>query len=457
MRNFFLKYRLEIIVFAIALAARLLFFSASFEAHGHNIVETIKGDDGYYEASQNFIHGHGFSYSSAPPYAPNPLRPPVWLFIIAAIAGIFKSYWAVFIFEVLIGSFIPVLGMIIVRKLFAQKAVWLGTGVLLALEPYCVMLSTLLYSETMFTFFFLLFFLFLIKYFEDKSYRSLAWVSVFMGLATLVKPTIQYIPIVLALFIIFEARKSLSKKTFAHALVMLGVFGAIIAPWIVRNYVEFGKIGMSAQPAFNLYIYLVPTVLSIDNHTNFKTELDSFVYKKGFDVSDITLATSDRYSSEAMAIIREHKLALAKSVATTIVTFFTHDGMLTFLAYAGKTIVNTLDKPALTILIESPAKLFSIIGAYVRSGAAIIVIMRLVWIMVTISFFAGAAAYIRREGWRPAASAALFLVIYFALTTSINGLGVNARFRVPVDAFIFSFALYGLLLARHTILGKLKR
>jgi hypothetical protein len=33
--------------------------------------------------------------------------------------------------------------------------------------------------------------------------------------------------------------------------------------------------------------------------------------------------------------------------------------------------------------------------------------------------------------------------MYFAETTSINGLGVNARFRVPVEVFIFSFAVYG--------------
>ena len=36
----------------------------------------------------------------------------------------------------------------------------------------------------------------------------------------------------------------------------------------------------------------------------------------------------------------------------------------------------------------------------------------------------------------------------------INGLGVNARFRVPVNIFIFVFALSGLMLIREYLLRK---
>ncbi len=450
MRSFASRYRLEIAVFALALACRLIFFSFSFHAHHGDIIQTIKGDDGYYELSQNILAGNGFSFDAAPPYRPNPLRPPVWPYAIAAIAGLFKTYWAVFAFEAVLGSFIPVLGMLVVRRLFARKAIWLGTGILLAIEPYGILLSTIFYTETMFTFLFLVSFWFLARYFDDKTWRNLVWTAVFMGLATLVKPTIQYVPLALAAFMLWQERGAFTRRSIIRAAAMLGIFCAVIAPWIYRNYAEFGKAGMSAQPAFNLYVYLAPTVLSIDNHSSFRAEYDAFVKKNGFDELGITLANGDQYSKAALAVIKGHKLALLKSVGTTLVTFFTHDGMLTFFAYAGKTIQNTLDKPALTLLLQSPAKLLFVIASYARSGAVAVLLVRLAWIFATLCFSVGAWSYVRREGLRPAAHAglaALFLVLYFALTTSINGLGVNARFRVPVNAFIFAFAIHGFLVA----------
>ena len=88
---------------------------------------------------------------------------------------------------------------------------------------------------------------------------------------------------------------------------------------------------MTVQPVFNLYVYLVPTVLSIDNHTNFAIELNNFIDKRGVSVLDINLANADRYKKEAVPIILDHKIALIKSVFITIITFFTHDGMLTIL------------------------------------------------------------------------------------------------------------------------------
>lgn len=457
MRSFFSRYKLEIIIFTVALIARVVFFSFGFSHNDGDLIKTIKGDDGYYELSENIIAGNGFSFDQEAPYRPNTLRPPVWPFAIAGIKSLFGSYWAVFIFELLIGSLIPVIGMRIARKLFDKKTVWLGTGMLLSVEPYGVFLSTVFYTETAFTFLFFIFFLFLIRYFENKSARNLVWMSVFMALATLVKPTTQYVPIVLSLFILWDARKAFTKRALIHAGTSLLVFLAVIAPWLYRNYSEFGVWGMSAQPAFNLYVYLVPTVLSIDNETNFRAEYEKFVKKPGFDENEISLANSDFYKDQALEVIKEHKGALAKSIGTTLVTFFTHDGMFTFLQYAGKTIENRLERPALAILTESPSRLFEIIDAYARSGALSILVMRLLWIILTIFFFVGAAFYLKKDKRTPAVLSALFLVAYFALTTSINGLGVNARFRVPVNVFLFSFALYGFLITWYGIQARFPR
>ena len=457
MRSFYSKYKLEIWLFLIALALRAAFFGVGYEHNSGDLIKTIKGDDGYYELSQSIRVGRGFTFDTVPPYKPNPLRPPVWPLLIAGISAFFNSYFAVLVFEIVLGSLIPILGMHVAKKIFPQKAIWFGTGVLLTLEPYGIFLSTVFYTETAFTFLFLLSCLFVAKYFEERNTRNLVWMTVFAALATLVKPTIEYVPVILAALIMWDARKAFSRKVCVHAGVVLVLFTLVISPWLFRNYREFGVLGMSAQPAYNLYMYLAPTVLSIDHHTNYKTELDAFALQPGFDENDITLRTSGYYSSKARDVILDHKKALLTSVATTLVTFFTHDGMLTFMQYAGKTVENKLDKPALTILLESPSRLFEIIGNYVRSGAISIVVVRVLWIINTLCLMVGAFLFLKREKKLPFALYALILIAYFALTTSINGLGVNARFRVPVNAFIFSFALYGFLVLWYGVRSRFLR
>lgn len=443
MINFYIKYKIEIFVFLLALFARTILFSINLNNTDFNVINAIHGDDGYYEISKGILAGKGFTGYLTGPYHPDPLRPPVWPFLIAFIAGIFGTYWAVVVFEILIGSLIPVLGLLIVRRLFLNQKIALGTGILMALEPYSVLLSSLLYSETMFTFLFLVFFYFLVKYFGDYSMRNLVWMSVFLGLATMTKLTIQYVPIVLAITMIFVTYK-LGQIKWKDISIMLSIFCFLIIPWVCRNYVEYGKLGLSAQPAFNLYVYLVPTVLSIDNHTSFSLEHQKFVRKGNFDENSINLSNADYYSSQAIKILKDHKFAIVKSVCTTLITFFTHDGLLTVFQNAGIVVNNTANRPVLSLLLTDPLNLLRFIFSQIKGWGLFILLARIVWIAVTLLMFIGIFKYLRNERLKVSILIALFIVAYFALTTAINGFGVNARFKVPVEVFIFAFALYGL-------------
>jgi len=440
-REFFRSHRLEIAIFLVALIIRLVLFTINFSHNGFNLVNTIHGDDGYYEISQGLLNGHGFTGSTAPPFTPNPLRPPVWPFMIAILVKIFGTYWAVLAAELLMGSLIPVLGMHVAREIMASRYAK-AVGWLLAFEPYSVLLSFVLYTETCFTFLFLIFLLFLFRYVRHQSYRNAVWAGMFLGLATLVKPTVEYFPIIIPLVLLFILRKNLNYRIGRHLLAFLLVFLSLIAPWLYRNHVEYSVWGMSAQPAFNLYVYLVPTVLSIDNHTSMSTEVANFVTKGGFDVNSINLSNAKYYKDQALAVLKQHKLALLKSSVITAATFFTNDGMLTVLEYSGITFNTVNLKPAF-YLVTHPAELVRTIGQYAVSPAIIILAMRLVWIILTLLSLVGVVAYLRKEGARATWLTSVIIVAYFTATTAINGLGVNARFRDPVLVFIFSFAVYG--------------
>jgi 4-amino-4-deoxy-L-arabinose transferase-like glycosyltransferase len=444
MKNFIKKYKLEIFIFSLALIARLALFSINYANGGHNFLATIHGDDGYYELSQGILNGHGFSWDATLPYHPNPLRPPVWPYLIAFFVKVFGSYKAPFVFELLLGSMIPVLAFWIASRLFGRR-VGKWTALIICLEPYLVLFSFILYTETSFIFFFLISILFFLRYVEKQTLRNAVWFGVFLSLAILVKPTVEFLPILIPIGLAVMWRKSLTKEHLKHLVVFIAVFVLFMTPWLYRNHVEFGKWGISAQPAFNLYVYLVPTVLAIDNHTSFQAELDKQVGKAGISADEITLTNSAQYKAKAYAVLAQHKLALVKSSLTTVVTFFTHDGMLTVLGYAGIQLPSLSAGVSALSLVAHPMQLVSVIGKYIAGPGSLILIMRLFWIVVMILFFFGVYRFFRREGMQTAAVAALCIVAYFAVTTAINGMGVNARFRMPVDVFILGFALYGLL------------
>ncbi len=448
MKEWIKAHKFEVILFFCALFVRVVLFSINFSVNNHDLIPTIKGDDGYYELSQNINAGNGFTFDVAPPFRPNPLRPPLWPMFIATVSHIF-GYWGVLIFELILGSFIPVLGYFVARRLVGEKLSKWVAG-FLVFEPYSVLLSFILYTETSFTFFFLIFLIFLFRYIEKQTIRNAIWTGVFLGLACMIKPTVQFFPLLIPVALAILWRRNLTKPLLKHALLFVVSFFVIISPWLWRNHVEFGVWGISAQPAFNLYVYLVPTVLSIDNHTNFKTEYDSFVKKDNFDENNINLSNSPFYKAEAMKVIKEHKTALIKAALISGVTFFTHDGMLTVLQYSGITTPNVLTKPVITLLKE-PLELFKVIGKYVQSSAVLILMMRLVWILVTILFLVGVFLMFKREGLRAFVLAAFLMILYFAATTCINGLGVNARFRIPINVFILSFAIYAIFAIKERL------
>jgi len=444
-KTFFKKHKILIIIFLIALLTRSALFFINFHSNDYDLIPTIKGDDGYYELSRSLLEGRGFTGDIEPPFSPNPLRTPIWPLVIAALLYFFKSYWAVVFAQILIGSVIPLLGMRIVNKVIPSIKISVIVGLLLALEPYSILFSFIFYTETFFIFLFFIFLLFFLEYFKNSTYRNIIWAGLFLGLATLTKTTVQYLPVVIPFFMLWHFRKNITKEVIIQIVLFMGIFMLTITPWLYRNYKEFGVVGMSAQPAFNAYVYLVPSVLSIENKTNFAEELKEFVRKDGFDENTITLANSDYFISRSVEVLRQHPVALLKSATNSSVAFFTHDGMLTVLMYSGHTPSAYLSKPALFLLFDSPVKFWGVLKNMIMSPLVAVLLVRIIWIIMTFAALYGALRLFTGKKFGILPVFALFLITYFAATTAINGLGVNARFRMPVNLFIFMFAAYGCL------------
>lgn len=436
-------------VFVLALVARTLFFTASYQAHNYNLVETIHGGDAYFEISANILAGHGFSADSEPPYNPHPLRTPGYPYVLATLLWLFNSYWLILILQLCVGSLSCVLGLLVAHKLTQSLNIGTFVGAFLVFEPYHILFSGLFFTETIFIFLFLSFILLFLHYLERPTLRLLSLSAFVLGVATLTKTTPQFIPFLLIPLIFWRMRDNL-KQALLHASVFGVIFLALLAPWMYRNYQKFGVVGMSAQPAFNLIVYLAPSVIALQDGT--PLDQASYLAERHLYAPDITLANASLYTPEAIHIIRTHIRGLVLVVLISGVTFFTHDGILTVLQHVGVT-MPSLPQPALVLLTHDPLSFMRLVGERILGPEGFILLFRLINTVVTALFVWGVLVLHKKKMLSVSWVFVLLLIAYFLITTPVNGLGVNARFRMPVEILITTTALVPVaiwLKKRHT-------
>ena len=441
---FICKHKVEILLFVLALVARIAILAVNLHANNWNLMSVIVDDDGYYNISYNLLVGHGFSSHITSPYILNPLRTPGYILFVAGLLWISgNSSWFVIGAQIVVGAMIPLLGWALAQKISGSKRVGIMVGLLLAVEPYFLWQSTIYSTETLFIFLFLIFLLLFSKYLERLGGVQLLWSSFLLGVLILIKPTVQYLPFICAGFIIVLTYRKNLQRGLLHAFFFLLICGAVLAPWLWRNYQIYNSVGISAIPAFNSWLYLAPSVIALDMGQNFDALFRTFSTPSEQNADVITLSNSHEYMQRTLAIIVQHPRGLILSVGLATATFFTGDGMLTVLGKAGYILNFHLAKPALVLLMTDPVGLMELIVHFALSPFILIPLLRLVWIAATIGCGIGLVLYMRKNWRNPTAWFFLMTIAYFVVTTMIDGLGANRRFRMPVDPLILTFALIG--------------
>lgn len=441
------KNKRVLLIFSLALAVRIFLFVLSFHANHWDLTATISGADGYFEISRNLFLGNGFSTGSEAPFMPNVIRPPLYPFFITAILYLFRTYWAVLALQITISALIPVLGFGLAQKIFKSNKISFLTALFLAIEPHGVELSYVFMTETLFIFLLFVCLYYLFKYFDDYDPKDIILSSLFLGLTTLTWPIVQYLPFFVGFLILWTLRKNI-KTALYHTTLLAAVFVLVISPWLYRNYKLYGTLGLTTQAVYNFYTYLAPSVLAIRHGSSFPIERHGLLGAGYDDNKSITLSNSNYFLKKGWDVVKKYPGDLLKSLAATEFTFFTHDnGVPVLLGYAGLSNNYHFPRPPILTLFESPGGFFAY-AKHIPVAKAIplmiLLAVRLLWLILTLLFFGGIIRLYRhaREKITSQQVISIFLVFYFALVSIINGLGINARFRLPVEIFIFAFALY---------------
>lgn len=112
------------------------------------------------------------------------------------------------------------------------------SALLVALSPHLIVFNSYLLSETLFCFMLVLIGLLICRYAGHPSIWLSMLIGAVMALATLIRPSLQFFPIVMALLLWLAYGRKMGLKFFAY--ICLG-FVLILSPWYIRNIVTLNK------------------------------------------------------------------------------------------------------------------------------------------------------------------------------------------------------------------------
>ena len=255
-----IKYNIRdfIILFFLALLLRttLFFIIQPYK----NIDKLISSDaEGYNKIAIGLIEGRG--YAPDDPFL-SMIRTPGYPAIIALIYFIFGVHpYLVILFQVMIDSLLAVIIYKVILILFNEKSAFIG-GLLWAIEPFALIYTNQVVSDSIFVFFIVLFFYYFVKFFVKNKIKSLVVSAVLLGIAVYIRPIGIYLAIPFAV-LIFLGKKDCLIIRSKYALIFLLLSYGILFPWIIRNKLMHKHYFFSISMDYNsLVLYSVPVLAS---------------------------------------------------------------------------------------------------------------------------------------------------------------------------------------------------
>lgn len=258
-------------VFTVAILFRSVLLLISISSNGYdkliNEIILAPGNDPltYHQLAINIINNHSFAYQYELP--PVSLRTPGYPVFIAFFYFIFGySPIVILIIQIIFDSFTSILIYLMAKNLFNNKTALIASY-LYSIEPHASIYSISMYSDTIFVFFISLFGYHIIKYFLELRTKNLVFLSIFLGIATLIKPSSVYIPVIIMIFIIIYFRKNL-KKILINGSLFVSLFILTLSPWLVRNYLHYNKFFLSTSGEYNLLVLNITPLKMNLSHQN---------------------------------------------------------------------------------------------------------------------------------------------------------------------------------------------
>ncbi len=225
------RYRWPLLLFILALAPRI-----AWVLYSHRMPVGLHDPVAYDSLALGISDGRG--YLGPWTNVPTAYFPPGYPAALAVVYTVFgrSVLWGGML-NALLGAGTVVITYELARRLLGPSVAGVA-GLLLAFFPNQVFYTGTLLSEVLFTFLLMAGLLVLMAEpwpREGISLKRLALAALFLGAATMVRPIVLIIPVVLLIYWlrVFPNRA----RVLAQVGVVLLVFAAVILPWTIRNAV----------------------------------------------------------------------------------------------------------------------------------------------------------------------------------------------------------------------------
>jgi len=228
-----------------------------------NYAKFLEGDDGgrYLATAVNLIHHRIFSYDLSDDPSPTAHDMPFFPFWLATLilfsegiknAVFLSSFFNCFFFGLTCWAI-----YLLSWKLFKKVSISLVAVIAFGFFPETFPYTLFYMPDILFLAFFTWSLLFLVTYLQTLKNKYLIFLSFLIGFAVITKPIgfpFVFIYLISIFTWFFFIRKELLRG-IQMSIIFVILFSAIISPWIVRNFVTFGQVGISSITGNNLFYY----------------------------------------------------------------------------------------------------------------------------------------------------------------------------------------------------------
>ena len=391
---------------------------------------------GYLSLATSLVTGQG--YTGGPGTSHDLFRPPAYPAFLALIFGAvgLQTWVAVAAQQALLGI-IPLLFYGLGKRL-GERRMALASAIIFSLAPNAALWGMLLMSETLFSFLLVLAAACFGWSLLRGSRRATLASGVLLGLSALVRPIAQALFLAwegLVLVAAFRARKV--RAGLGRGLLLAIGFLALIVPWAVRNWSEYGLFALSPVDRWYLSYFVASSTLADAEGISLEQARERVLGSGAEGTGEILTPTG---------VILRHPVSFLKGhLRGTLATLF---------GYGRENLQHLLGPPPELPSWRDPAGAEGMEGALrwiaeslreadQRRGLIVAVVLLFYSILV----YALAGIGLSRL-WRAGAERrviALALVVTLAALLLPVGVVGNARFRVPMEPFLAILAGAGVV------------
>jgi hypothetical protein len=201
----------------------------------------------YLGGADLLVHGDGFRDPTYPIFTP----PLYALFIAGGFVLFGNDKLPIKVMQVIVDGLMVVIIFFLIEKVF-DRHVALLSSVAWAIYPFAIYPTIYIGSETIFTFLLGCVILFIVRALQSKMFYDYFFAGLFLGLATMMRGTTQFLPMLLSIF--FIRAGGFNKYMVMNYLILCLVFAAVLLPWGMRNYLVMGKI-IPVANASGVFLY----------------------------------------------------------------------------------------------------------------------------------------------------------------------------------------------------------